>query len=91
MLKRLAVLLLLSLTACGGSTQVDVIYMTPDELHTTFGRQYSGYSRWDEFGCKIYTFYPEMYEFESAYTFVLGHELRHCLEGNYHREENGKP
>ena len=84
------------LTGCG--VQTDEAYITITYTDTLeelwshgpkedYGKS-NGRANWEEWDevrhCRIYLMYPEWYKTEAYYHQILGHETRHCFEGNFH-------
>ena len=81
---------------CGYQADEAVINITYtetlEELWTHGGDGKSvGRANWNDIKgvrrCSIYVMYMEWYELESCYNEVLGHETRHCFEGEFHGDE----
>lgn len=58
-----------------------------------FGHKFSYVVRgftmaWDDGSCDVYMMAMADYQNELVYEQVLGHEMRHCLEGDFHETEN---
>ena len=87
-MKLIPFLAILFMFGCGSGT-VTVTYneVSKEELAIIGGNpNFRGYAEWDfiESTCTIWMTSKESYRSESYYHEILGHEMRHCLEGAWH-------
>ena len=81
-------LTILFMFGCGSGT-VTVMYneVSNDELQSICpSGDCGGFAEWNfnNSTCTIWMTSKESYGYESIYHEVLGHEMRHCLEGDWH-------
>jgi hypothetical protein len=87
-MKHLIIITLLFLFGCGSST----VTVTYNEVSKTeikamcIPRDCTGYAEWNfaMATCTIYMMSKQSYRDIDRYHEVLGHEMRHCLEGAWH-------
>lgn len=76
-----------SAVGCGEQGREITVTPVSQEVLDSIEPGHQGYSFWNEDICKIFilkTLQQSDYPLNSPYDAVLGHEMRHCLEGNYH-------
>jgi len=77
-------LFLCLLAGCGSGVLIDIHYISTETMLDRYGLV-DGHAEWDKMGgCDIYLLYPDVYPTEERYLEVLGHEVRHCFEHNWH-------
>lgn len=79
--------ILLLLTSCGWGVSVEIEHVSQEEIDSLCDEKYrcQAYTTWSDFGaCTIYIKPIEEYDSERTYNELLGHELRHCFEGEFH-------
>lgn len=77
-------LLLLFAVGCGDGLLVQQHTVTRAEMASSFGPDVRGHAVWDDFSCDIFVFIKSEYDSTAQYHEVLGHEYRHCVEGDWH-------
>lgn len=97
-MKRLLILMIMCGLLVGCGIQADEAYISityTDTLEELWSHgpadewgQKTGRANWEDWDgvrhCRIYLMYPEWYKTEYAYHLILGHETRHCFEGDFH-------
>ena len=81
----IACVVIINLVGCGNGVYVELHHVSTERLASICG-DCNGYAKWDEATneCDIYMMHKEEYSSINIYHDVLGHELRHCFEGNWH-------
>lgn len=93
-MKRLLIFIfIILLGGCGYQADEAVINITYTETLEELwshgpGTGFVGRAKWNDVKgvrrCSIYVMYREWYEIDSCYNETLGHETRHCFEGEFH-------
>lgn len=85
--KLICLLVVLFMVSCGGQLTVDINHVNQSTIDAMCDESYrcKAYATWDGLGnCQIYIKERTEYTNDEEYHRLLGHELRHCFEENFH-------
>lgn len=88
-MKKIIVVLALLLSACGSGEKLVTLHVVDrDTIEAMSSVNTVGYATWQISEpydiCDIYVLDKNQYESMNQYNYVLGHEIRHCFEGDFH-------